>query len=134
MPANTSHSRGECPTVQRVPRDWVIAAAGGNHRAGSVSQAGATPTTVLDPLQHRIDPGVEDVAPTCGASIERLSGAQADNTDATRRRLVIAAIAVVDPHRTRSHERRVGNEWVCPCTSPFAPDHAKKKNTKITNN
>src|SRR3546814_2281573 len=90
MPANTSHSRVECPTVQRVPRDWVIAASCGNHRAGSVSQAGATPPTVLDPLQHRIDPGVGDVAPTCGASIERLSRAQADHPAATRRRLVIA--------------------------------------------
>src|SRR3546814_3504111 len=90
MPANTSHSRVECPTVQRVPRDWVIAASCGNHRAGSVSQAGATPPTVLDPLQHRIDPGVGDVAPTCGASIERLSRAQADHPAATRSRLVIA--------------------------------------------
>src|SRR3546814_4632999 len=103
MPANTSHSRVECPTVQRVPRDWVIAASCGNHRAGSVSQAGATPPTVLDPLQHRIDPGVGDVAPTCGASIERLSRAQADHPAATRRRLVIAAIAVVDPHRSEEH-------------------------------
>src|SRR3546814_573469 len=100
MPANTAHSRVEGPTVQGVPRDWVIAASCGNHRAGSVSQAGATPPTVLDPLQHRIDPGVGDVAPTCGASIERLSRAQADHPAATRRRLVIAAIAVVDPHRT----------------------------------
>src|SRR3546814_12096586 len=59
-----------------------------------------SPPTVLDPLQHRIDPGVGDVAPTCGASIERLSRAQAEHPAATRRRLVIAAIAVVDPHRT----------------------------------
>src|SRR3546814_5977186 len=40
------------------------------------------------------------LAPTCGASIERLARAQADHPAATRRRLVIAAIAVVDPHRT----------------------------------
>src|SRR3546814_3357523 len=100
MPANTSHLRVECPTVQRVPRDWVIAASGGNHRAGSVSQVGATPPTALDPLQHRIDPGVGDAAPTCGASIERLSRAQTDHPATTRRRFVIAAIAVVDPHRT----------------------------------
>src|SRR3546814_19465836 len=100
MPANTSHSRVECPTVQRVPRDWVIAASCGNHRAGSVSQVGATPPTALDPLQHRIDPGVGDAAPTCGASIERLSRAQTDHPATTRRRFVIAAIAVVDPHRT----------------------------------
>src|SRR3546814_20272177 len=100
MPANTSHSRVECPTVQRVPRDWVIAASCGNHRAGSVSQVGATPPTALDPLQHRIDPGVGDAAPTCGASIERLSRAQTDHPATTRRRFVIAAIAAVDTHRT----------------------------------
>src|SRR3546814_923718 len=38
--------------------------------------------------------------PMVTPSVERLPRAQADHPAATRRRLVIAAIAVVDPHRT----------------------------------